>query len=272
MENLRDREDILKGRAVLDERRNVHSQQCRRFQLNGLACCLPEKKRSYGSSGNAKGKRTVTYKLRDWLFSRQRYWGEPIPILHFEDGSMRALELDELPLIPPPLDDFKPAGTGQSPLAKVRQWVEIVDPKTGKKALRETNTMPQWAGSCWYYLRFCDPQNEQEAWSKQAEKYWMPVDLYVGGVEHAVLHLLYARFWHKVLYDCGLVHTSEPFMTLRNQGLVTARSYKLPQGGYLNPDDVAEKEGRFISRKTGEERRCPNGKDVEIQTQRRLSR
>ncbi len=198
------------------------------------------------------GKRTVSYKLRDWLFSRQRYWGEPIPILHFPDGSMRALDLDELPLTPPQLDDYKPAGTGQSPLAKVHKWVEVTDPKTGKKCLRETNTMPQWAGSCWYYLRFCDPKNTKEAWSREAEKYWMPVDLYVGGVEHAVLHLLYARFWHKVLFDCGLVHTSEPFMTLRNQGLVTARSYKMTQGGYLSPDDVTEKEGTYFSKRTGE--------------------
>ncbi len=193
---------------------------------------------------NEKGKRTVQYKLRDWLFSRQRYWGEPVPILHFEDGTMRSLALDELPLTPPELADFKPASSGQSPLAKVREWVEITDHKTGKKALRETNTMPQWAGSCWYYLRFCDPQNALEAWSKEAEDYWMPVDLYVGGVEHAVLHLLYARFWHKVLYDCGLVHTLEPFKTLRNQGLVCAKSYKLEQGGYVAPEKVVEKDGK----------------------------
>ncbi len=199
-----------------------------------------------------KGKKSVHYKLRDWLFSRQRYWGEPIPILHFEDQTMRALDLDELPLMPPSLDDYKPAASGESPLSKVRQWVEIIDPKTKKKALRETNTMPQWAGSCWYYLRFCDPKNVKSAWSEEAEKYWMPVDLYVGGIEHAVLHLLYARFWHKVLYDCGLVHTLEPFMTLRNQGLITARSYKLPGGGYLSLEEVVEKEGGFFSQ-TGQE-------------------
>lgn len=193
-----------------------------------------------------KGNRTVHYKLRDWLFSRQRYWGEPIPILHFADGSMRALGLDELPLTPPALDDYKPAGSGQSPLAKVREWVEVVDPKTGKKALRETNTMPQWAGSCWYYLRFADPRNTKEAWSKQAENYWLPVDMYVGGVEHAVLHLLYARFWHKVLFDLGLVHTAEPFMTLRNQGLVTARSFKKPQGGYVDPEEAKGRESELI--------------------------
>ncbi len=177
---------------------------------------------------NHKGEKTVTYKLRDWLFSRQRYWGEPFPILHFEDGTKRVLEVSELPLCPPELIDFKPADTGESPLARVPDWVNIIDPKTGKRAKRETNTMPQWAGSCWYYLRFCDPTNDHEAWEPEKEKYWMPVDLYVGGVEHAVLHLLYARFWHKVLYDCGFVSTKEPFQTLRNQGLVTARSYKLP--------------------------------------------
>lgn len=222
------------------------------LSLDGLGKAAAKERMIDWLEANNKGARTVHYKLRDWLFSRQRYWGEPIPILHFENGTMRSLELDELPLTPPHLDDFKPAGSGKSPLAKVPEWVEITDPKTGKKALRETNTMPQWAGSCWYYLRFCDAQNQDAAWSAKAEKYWMPVDLYVGGVEHAVLHLLYSRFWHKVLYDCGLVHTLEPFMTLRNQGLVIARSYKLPQGGYVHPDDVVEKEGQFLCKKTGE--------------------
>ncbi len=202
---------------------------------------------------NKKGERTVNYKLRDWLFSRQRYWGEPFPILHFADGSKRVLDVDELPLCPPELSDFKPSGTGESPLAKVKDWVEIVDLKTGKSARRETNTMPQWAGSCWYYLRFCDPHNETMAWDKEAERYWMPVDLYVGGVEHAVLHLLYARFWHKVLFDCGLVSTSEPFQTLRNQGLVVARSYQHPNGGYVPPEEVREKEGKFTQIGTDEE-------------------
>jgi leucyl-tRNA synthetase len=211
--------------------------------LNGMAVAEAKQAAIDWVEKQAKGQRTVQYKLRDWLFSRQRYWGEPVPILHFADGSKRALGLDELPLLPPTLEDFKPAGTGESPLAKVKEWVEITDTKTGKKAKRETNTMPQWAGSCWYYLRFCDPRNNQEAWSSAAEKYWMPVDLYVGGVEHAVLHLLYSRFWHKVLYDCGLVHTPEPFVTLRNQGLVTANSYKLPQGGYVRPQDITEKDG-----------------------------
>jgi leucyl-tRNA synthetase len=194
------------------------------------------------------GKRTVSYKLRDWLFSRQRYWAEPFPILHFEDGSQRALEEDELPLLPPPVEDYRPTGDGKSPLSKVKEWVEIIDPKTGRKALRETNTMPQWAGSCWYYLRFLDPKNEKEAFSKEKENYWMPVDLYVGGVEHAVLHLLYARFWHKVLYDCGLVSTKEPFTKLRNQGLIVARSYQKTGGGYVSPKDVREENGVYYTK------------------------
>lgn len=202
-----------------------------------------------------KGEKTVSYKLRDWLFSRQRYWGEPFPILHLEDGSMRSLDLHELPLMPPELHDYKPAPTGESPLARVPQWVNIVDTKSGKKARRETNTMPQWAGSCWYYLRFCDASNEDEAWSAEAERYWLPVDLYVGGVEHAVLHLLYARFWHKVLYDCGLVSTPEPFQSLRNQGLVIARSFQKQGGAYVSPEEVIEKEGIYTHRETGEELR-----------------
>jgi leucyl-tRNA synthetase len=197
-------------------------------------------------------KATVTYKLRDWLFSRQRYWAEPFPILHFEDGTKRALEMDELPLLPPQVSDFKPTGDGLSPLAKEKKWIEITDPKTGKKALRETNTMPQWAGSCWYYLRFCDPHNDQEAWDKNKEQYWMPVDMYVGGVEHAVLHLLYSRFWHKVLYDCGYVNTLEPFKTLRNQGIIVARSFINSHNQYVAPQEVVEKNGKYTHRVTGE--------------------
>jgi len=202
---------------------------------------------------NKKGQKKVCYKLRDWLFSRQRYWGEPFPILHFEDGTKRALAIDELPLLPPHLEDFKPSPSGESPLSRVKEWVNIIDPKTGKKAQRETNTMPQWAGSCWYYLRFCDPHNSGEAWDKQIEKYWMPVDLYVGGVEHAVLHLLYARFWHKVLYDIGLVSTLEPFYKLRNQGLIVCRSFKTANNVYIAPSDVEERDGKYFDKKTGVE-------------------
>lgn len=198
------------------------------------------------------GKATITYKLRDWLFSRQRYWGEPFPILHFEDGTKRTLEMDELPLVPPEVSSYKPSGDGKSPLEQVRSWVEIIDEKTGKKALRETNTMPQWAGSCWYYLRFCDPRNKEAAWSPEAEKYWMSVDLYVGGVEHAVLHLLYSRFWHKVLYDLGYVSTCEPFQSLRNQGMIVCRSYQRSNGLYVEPASVREKDGNYFDVETGE--------------------
>lgn len=220
--------------------------------IEGLSVEAGKKKITEWLKAKGLGEPTVNFKLRDWLFSRQRYWGEPFPILHLEDGSKRILGLDELPLVPPEVQDYKPSGDGQSPLAKVREWVEIVDPKTGKKALRETNTMPQWAGSCWYYLRFADPTNSHEAWSREAESYWLPVDLYVGGVEHAVLHLLYARFWHKVFYDCGLVTTPEPFQSLRNQGLVVARSYQTSSGSYVEPSEVEEKGNQFIHQKTGE--------------------
>jgi leucyl-tRNA synthetase len=199
-----------------------------------------------------RGTPSVNYKLRDWLFSRQRYWGEPFPILHYADGSKRVLGLDELPLTPPHLSDYKPGKEGLSPLANAPEWVTVVDPVTGKTARREINTMPQWAGSCWYYLRFIDPHNQKAAWSPEAERYWMNVDLYVGGAEHAVLHLLYARFWHKVLFDCGLVHTTEPFGTYRYQGLVLARSYQRPGGGYVPEEEVEERDGQYVERSTGE--------------------
>lgn len=200
-----------------------------------------------------RGEVCINYKLRDWLFSRQRYWGEPFPILHFEDGSKRVLDIGELPLCPPNLTDFKPSPDGRSPLAKVSEWVNLIDLKTGKKAMRETNTMPQWAGSCWYYLRFCDPCNDEMAWNRDIENYWMPVDMYVGGVEHAVLHLLYARFWHKVLYDLDLVSTPEPFQTLRNQGLVIAKAYQRSSGGYVPYEEVECKGDKYFHIGTGEE-------------------
>ncbi len=222
------------------------------FSINGLDAAQAKPAITQWLEKQGFGKSMVNYKLRDWLFSRQRYWGEPFPVLHFEDGAKRVLDLDELPLCPPEISNYKPTESGLSPLAQAAYWVELTDPKTAKKARREINTMPQWAGSCWYYLRFCDPQNDQEAWSKKAERYWLPVDLYVGGAEHAVLHLLYARFWHKVLYDCGFVSTLEPFKTLRNQGMILARSYQNQLGAYISPDEVQEKEGKFIHRKTGE--------------------
>ena len=220
--------------------------------LNGLTIEEAKEKMANWLEAEGKGEKAVSYKLRDWLFSRQRYWGEPFPILHFKDGTKRALDLDELPLCPPELTDYKPSPDGHSPLSKVKEWVEITDAKTGKKAIRETNTMPQWAGSCWYYLRFCDPHNEKQAWDSEKENYWMPVDLYVGGVEHAVLHLLYARFWHKVLYDLGLVSTKEPFQTLRNQGLVTAQAFKREGGGYVAPEEVHKKGTEYFQKGTEE--------------------
>jgi leucyl-tRNA synthetase len=165
---------------------------------------------------HGRGEKAVSYKLRDWLFSRQRYWGEPFPVVHREDGTTALVPESELPVLLPELDDFKPSGEFEPPLARSREWLETTDPDTGAAVVRDANTMPQWAGSCWYYLRFCDPRNDEAPFSPEAERYWMPVDLYVGGAEHAVLHLLYARFWHKVLFDLGLVHTKEPFQKLLN--------------------------------------------------------
>jgi leucyl-tRNA synthetase len=219
--------------------------------LNGMSCEQAKNflEEYFASSG--KGKVTVQYKLRDWLFSRQRYWGEPIPIIHFEDGTRRCLDDDELPLMPPHIDNYLPSEDGQSPLSRVESWLHIQDPKTHKKGTRETNTMPQWAGSCWYYLRFIDPHNDTNPWDTDLEKHWMPVDLYVGGVEHAVLHLLYARFWHKVLFDLGLVSTSEPFKKLKNQGLITAYAYKKAGGGFVAPQDVEEVNGEYVEKQTG---------------------
>jgi leucyl-tRNA synthetase len=245
--------DILKGERCWAKEGSMINSAHGTFSINGKSNLEAKRLVTKWLEENQKGEGTINYKLRDWLFSRQRYWGEPFPILHFADGTKRILDIDELPLCPPNLNDYKPSSTGESPLAKVSDWVNIVDLKTGKKAQRETNTMPQWAGSCWYYLRFCDPLNDQQAWSPEAEKYWLPVDLYVGGVEHAVLHLLYARFWHKVLYDCGFVTTLEPFQTLRNQGLVVARSYQNPSGGYVSPEEVTEREGKFYQMGTDQE-------------------
>lgn len=239
-------------KEVVDGEGKCINSQSEFLELNGLDVLEACSKVTGWLEERRIGKSMTNYKLRDWLFSRQRYWGEPVPILHFEDGTMRPLSLDELPLEPPPLTEFKPAPTGESPLAKAREWVEVEDPKTGKMALRETNTMPQWAGSCWYYLRFCDPHNTQMAWGEDKERYWLPVDLYVGGAEHAVLHLLYARFWHKVLYDCGYVHTLEPFQRLVNQGLVVARAYQKSCGSYVAAEEVVEREGSYFHWESGE--------------------
>ena len=191
------------------------------------------------------GKKAVNYKLRDWLFSRQRYWGEPFPILHTEDGRVLALDESELPLGLPEVDDYKPAGTGEPPLAKAKDWLEVTLPD-GTKARRETNTMPQWAGSCWYYLRYTDPKNDKAAFDPEKEKYWLPVDLYIGGAEHAVLHLLYSRFWHKLLYDLGYTSTPEPFKKLVNQGMILGednQKMSKSRGNVINPDAVIAQYG-----------------------------
>ncbi len=192
------------------------------------------------------GKKKVTYRLRDWLFSRQRYWGEPIPIIHWEDGTMTAVPEAELPLVLPVTTEIKPSGTGESPLANIADWVNVVDPVTGKKGRRETNTMPQWAGSCWYYLRFIDPHNEEAFADYEKLKEWLPVDIYIGGAEHAVLHLLYARFWHKFLYDIGVVTTKEPFQKLFNQGMILGENNEKmskSKGNVVNPDEIVESHG-----------------------------
>lgn len=187
---------------------------------------------------NKVGKAKVQYKLRDWLFSRQRYWGEPFPVIHWEDGTQSLVNEEDLPLTLPELGDYKPTGTGEPPLAKAKDWVEVTDPVTGKKGTRETNTMPQWAGSCWYYLRYIDPHNDKAFADPELLKKWLPVDLYVGGAEHAVLHLLYARFWHKVLFDLGLVPTAEPFQRLVNQGMILGMAYKNKRGVLIPKDRV----------------------------------
>jgi leucyl-tRNA synthetase len=194
------------------------------------------------------GEAQVHYALRDWLFSRQRYWGEPFPIVIAEDGTAVPVPEDSLPVTLPHLDDFRPAAGGEPPLARAESWRRTTDPRTGRPALRETHTMPQWAGSCWYYLRFLDPHNDREPWSAGRERYWMPVDLYVGGVEHAVLHLLYARFWHKVLFDAGLVSTPEPFQKLFNQGMILAHSYQDASGRYHLESDTEIVDGERRTR------------------------
>ena len=189
-----------------------------------------------------KGERAVQYKLRDWLFSRQRYWGEPIPIIH-KNGKPVPLDESDLPLELPEIDKYEPSGSGESPLANIKEWVEVRNANKEIVGLRETNTMPQWAGSCWYYLRFIDPINPKKGWDTQKEKYWMPVDLYIGGAEHAVLHLLYSRFWHHVLYDLGLVSTKEPFKKLFNQGMILGTDglkMSKSRGNVINPDETVD--------------------------------
>ena len=200
------------------------------------------------------GKKAINYKLRDWIFSRQRYWGEPIPLVHCPKCGTVAVPEDQLPLELPNVKTYQPTGTGESPLAGIDSWVNCKCPQCGGDAKRETNTMPQWAGSCWYYLRYLDPKNDKEFCAKEKENYWMPVDLYVGGAEHAVLHLLYARFWHKVLYDIGVVSTKEPFHRLVNQGMITSFAYQRKDKTLVPVDEVEDKGNNvYVEKATGEQ-------------------
>ena len=218
--------------------------------IDGLDVPAAKKKINAWLESQGIGKGTVNYRLRDWLFSRQRYWGEPFPLITLADGSVKAIPMTDLPVLLPELDEYKPTADGQPPLARATEWVNTTD-GAGRPATREVNTMPQWAGSCWYYLRYCDPANDQRAWSEEAENYWMPVDLYVGGAEHAVLHLLYSRFWHKVLYDAGHVSTKEPFSKLFNQGMILAYSYQDAAGKYHYPGDVEKRDKPLVRQRHG---------------------
>ena len=244
----------LEVRSILAEDGKLHSSDF----LDGFSKekAIPQMVAWLEDQGLGKGK--INYRLRDWLFSRQRYWGEPFPVLHRIDengeysGETKLVDAGDLPVSLPELDDFTPSATGEPPLARAKDWVEVME-ADGSVWRRETNSMPQWAGSCWYYLRFMDPHNEDAAWDPEVEKYWMPVDLYVGGAEHAVLHLLYARFWHKVLFDCGLVSEDEPFHKLVNQGMVQSYAYRNKIGALVPIDEVEEKEeGVFVEKSSGE--------------------
>ncbi|MGB2808896.1 MAG: leucine--tRNA ligase [Sedimentisphaerales bacterium] len=234
--NSEDAEFVKKGElCFVGEGKAINSGQ-----FNGLTTAEFKEQITNWLAEKGLGQGAVNYKLRDWLFSRQRYWGEPFPILHTEDGGVAGLSEEDLPLELPVVKNYKPAGTGESPLANIDDWinVELAD---GSKARRETNTMPQWAGSCWYYLRYLDPDNNSQGWDQEKEKYWMPVDLYIGGAEHAVLHLLYSRFWHKLLYDLGYVTTKEPFKKLVNQGMILGedgQKMSKSRGNVINPDKV----------------------------------
>ena len=202
---------------------------------------------------NHLGEESIRYKLRDWLFARQRYWGEPFPVYELPDGTIKLVRVDQLPVTLPVIDEYKATRDGQPPLARAgAAWLDVRDPDSGVIGRRETNTMPQWAGSCWYYLRFLSPQRDDVAWDAAEEKYWMPVDLYVGGNEHATLHLMYARFWHKVLFDAGLVSTKEPFQRLFHQGMIHKTSYKTADGKYHHADEVEQRDGVWYLKGTSE--------------------
>ncbi|WP_180546758.1 leucine--tRNA ligase [Staphylococcus haemolyticus] len=238
--------EVIAGGDIQKEAYTGVGEHINSGELNGLDNKTAISKAIELLVAKGAGEKKVNYKLRDWLFSRQRYWGEPIPVIHWEDGTMTTVPEEELPLLLPETDEIKPSGTGESPLANIDEFVNVIDEKTGMKGRRETNTMPQWAGSCWYYLRYIDPHNSNMLADPEKLKHWLPVDLYIGGVEHAVLHLLYARFWHKVLYDLGVVPTKEPFQKLFNQGMILGEGNEKmskSKGNVVNPDDIVDSHG-----------------------------
>ncbi|UOR11868.1 leucine--tRNA ligase [Halobacillus amylolyticus] len=238
--------EVVEGGEIDQEAYTGDGKHVNSDFLNGLGKEEAIKKSIHWLESNNNGARKTTYRLRDWLFSRQRYWGEPIPIIHWEDGTISAVPEDQLPVTLPKTTEIKPSGTGESPLANISDWVNVVDPDSGKKGRRETNTMPQWAGSCWYYLRYIDAGNDEIFADFDKLKKWLPVDVYIGGAEHAVLHLLYARFWHKVLYDVGVVPTKEPFQKLFNQGMILGEGNEKmskSKGNVVNPDDIVNSHG-----------------------------
>ena len=235
------------GQAFCDDGIAINSDD-----LDGLPTAEAKAKVTVQLEARGLGRAMVSYRLRDWVFSRQRYWGEPIPIVHCSTHGTVPVPESALPVTLPEVERYQPTGTGESPLAGIESWVETTCPTCGGPARRETNTMPQWAGSCWYYLRYLDPKADHEAWSKLAEKQWQPVDLYVGGAEHAVLHLLYSRFWHKVLFDLGYVSTKEPFKKLRHQGTVLAYSYQDALGRYHDRSEIELRGDDVILKATGE--------------------
>ena len=253
-QEVENRDEILAGDACwTEDGKYINSaSEVTGLNINGLNKEAGIKKTIEWLEAQGLGSATVNFKMRDWLFSRQRYWGEPFPVIHWEDGEVSLLDDDELPLLLPDLKEFLPGDSGESPLANATEWVHVTD-KNGRKGRRETNTMPQWAGSCWYYLRYIDPHNHEKIFDPEKEKYWMPVDLYIGGAEHAVLHLLYSRFWHKVLYDLGIVYTDEPFQKLFNQGMILAFAYETATGAKVTTDLVQENDGRYFHTETGEE-------------------
>ena len=239
--------------------------------ITGLSVDDARKKMIAWLEERGVGKAKTQYKLRDWLFSRQRYWGEPFPVIHWEDGSQSLVPEEDLPLTLPEMADYKPTGTGEPPLAKATDWVNVVD-SNGRKGTRETNTMPQWAGSCWYYLRYIDPTNDKCFADPELLKEWLPVDLYVGGAEHAVLHLLYARFWHKVLFDLGLVPTSEPFQRLVNQGMILGMAYKTKRGVLIPTDKIEWRDGKPFGREPAEEGKAENPLEELIEFPAKMSK